>query len=331
MACIDPKLCYTNEKGKRLFRHFTLANPEFIKLHQQRFDCGTCLHCRKKKSYELACRCVLHASLYKDNCFLTLTYDEKKEGYHNELNYSDIQKFKKRLRVYVHRTKNQRIEIFNVHEYGKKGKKHWHLVVFNFDFDDKETIPGGNAETPFKTSKTLQKLWPYGHVSVGTVTTASAMYQSQYIEKDFKNGNRTNKKKSKSNHSGIAKAYFLKHYKQILELGYVPINGKKLPIPRYFQKLAHKHWCHYYAPAAFKDTHQRKKLYNAFKNNEANKDIADTYILFKNIKEEKLLELRKEWDDVISHYLTTLETPDFILSGQNTLHDLHNKQTREKF
>lgn len=40
-------------------------------------------------------RCVLHASLYKENCFITLTYDESKDGYHNNKEYADIQKFKK--------------------------------------------------------------------------------------------------------------------------------------------------------------------------------------------------------------------------------------------
>jgi len=138
-------------------------------------------------------------------------------------------------------------------------------------------------------------------------------------------------KKSKSNHSGLAKKYFLAHYGQILSLGYVPINGQKLPVPRYFEKLARKHWCHFYAPGAFKDTHQRKKLYNPFKKNEQNKDIADKYILFKNIKDEKLLELQKQWDDVISHHLTTNETPDFILSGKNALYDLKNKLSQQKF
>lgn len=97
MKCADPVLCYTDSKGNKKYRHFSLASHIHKLSHQQVFNCGKCLFCRKKKSYELASRCVLHASLYTDNCFLTLTYDEKQKGYHNVLDYTDIQKFKKRL------------------------------------------------------------------------------------------------------------------------------------------------------------------------------------------------------------------------------------------
>lgn len=95
MKCIDPVLCYTSAKGLRAFRHFSLANPIFKRSHQQVFDCGKCIHCRKKRAIELASRCVLHSSLYPNNCFLTLTYDEKQKDYHNVFQYRDIQLFKK--------------------------------------------------------------------------------------------------------------------------------------------------------------------------------------------------------------------------------------------
>ena len=330
MKCRDPKLCYTNSKGMRQLRHFSLASDFFIHLHQQVFDCGTCIFCRKKKSYELASRCVLHASLYRQNCFLTLTYDEKKTSYHNKLEYSDIQKFKKRLRQHCQRDYGKKIEIFNVHEYGKNGKKHWHLVVFNHDFTDKEKF-GSKNNIPYYTSKKLQKLWKHGFVSLGDVSEASAMYQAQYMEKDIKNGNLLTAKKSKSNHSGIGKNYFLKHYKQILELGYVPIGGKKLPIPRYFQKIAHKHWSHFYEKSNFFDTPERKKLYTPFKTGLENKEIADLFIQYKNNKQEFIQELEKNWNEVINIYLQTGDDPDFVKSANNFLYDMRNKLTDERF
>ena len=195
MKCADPILCYTDEKGKRHFRHFSHASHIYKKYqHQQVFNCGQCLFCRRKKAYELACRCVLHASLYKKNCFLTLTYDEKQDGYHNKFNYSDIQKFKKKLRQYCKRQFDKKIEIFDVHEYGKNGKKHWHLIIFNHDFEDKEIYTQKNNILLF-TSKKLAQLWPYGFHTIGDVSEASAMYQSQYMDKDFKHGNVTTEKK----------------------------------------------------------------------------------------------------------------------------------------
>lgn len=276
-------------------------------------------------------RCVLHASLYDQNCFVTLTYDEKKANYHNNFNYPDIQKFKKRLRAFCWRKLNKRVQVFNVHEYGKQGKKHWHLVIFNHDFPDKKfhTVSNGNN---LYTSKRLSGLWKHGFNTIGDVTEASAMYQAQYTQKDLKNGNATNKKKSHSKHSGIGKEYFLQHYDQLLTLGYVPFAGRKAPLPRYFQKLAHKHWCHYYQQSAFHDIFQgRKKLYTAFKTGEPNKKIADLFQIFLQIKKIKLDELVSDWDDYIEQNLFSKETPDFMKSAQNYIHDLKNKQHLKEF
>lgn len=330
MKCIDPVLCYTNAKGVRAFRHFSLASPVFKRIHDQVFDCGKCIHCRKKRSTELASRCVLHASLYQQNCFLTLTYDEKKEGYNNEFSYRDIQTFKKRLRECVRRETKSTIEIFNVHEYGKNGKKHWHLIVFNWCPTDRKIFTYSNG-LPLSTSESLQRLWPHGFSTIGDVSEASAMYQSQYMEKDFRNQNAANSKKSHSKHSGIGKPYFLKHYNQILRLGYIPFGDRKMPIPRYFQRLAHKHYSHFYETDNFFDTKQRKKLYTPFKIGEENKEIADLYIYYSNLKQEFIEELHNNWNLVISQHLTTKLDPDFIKSGQNTLHDLFNRFKQERF
>lgn len=327
-GCADPVICFERD-GKRLFRHFSVLKKHTLVLQKKNlvFNCGKCLFCRRKKCYELAARCVLHASLYEKNCFLTLTYDEKKEGYHNELDYSEIQKFKKRLRKHC---VPKRIEIFNVHEYGRNGKKHWHLIVFNHDFDDRLLWPS-NPARPLYTSKRLEKLWPHGFSTIGDVSEASAMYQAQYTQKDFKNGNITNGKKSKSVHSGIGRPFFNKHYKQILSLGFIPFGGRKLPLPRYFLKLAHKHYCHYYNESAFKGGDYRNQIHRPFKPGLANKEIADLYLHYKSLKVDYLIELEKKWEDTISTYLTTERDPAFIQSNSNALHDLKLKQTQERF
>nr|AOV86359.1 putative replication protein VP4 [uncultured virus] len=304
------------------------------------FDCGKCLSCRKKKAYELASRCLLHASLYENNCFLTLTYDETKEGYHNTFEYPDIQKFKKRLRQHCQRNHNGlRIEIFNVHEYGKNGKKHWHLIVFNYSPHQEPdqnkqpdcTVHSRSHGIGLYVSKTLSRLWPHGFSTVGDISGASAMYTAQYVNKDFKNGNTANSKKSHSKHSGIGRPYFLKHYNQILRLGYVPVDGKKLPVPRYFQKLAHKHYCHFYEPSAFFDTEDRKALYRPFKKEQPNVEIAELYKAFRLKKQEHVKELEERWAEILGHHLTSKETPDFIKSNSNQVYDLRKKLTTERF
>lgn len=329
MKCKDPVLCYTTSKTKR-YRHFSLATPIHKELAQQVFNCGKCIFCRKKKSTELAIRCVLHASLHPQNCFLTLTYDEKNPAYHNNFEYSDIQKFKKKLRRHCEYHHNKNIQIFNVHEYGKKGKKHWHLVVFNHDFEDKQlyTIKNGNN---LYQSETLSNLWPQGFSSIGDVTEASAMYQAQYTQKDFKNGNVTNNKKSHSKHSGIGRDYFLNHYKQILSLGYIPFSGKKIPIPRYFEKIAHKHYSHFFETSNFFDTPYRKKLYSPFKPGAENKEIAELFIKYRDQKNLRIEELTLEWEQVIQDHIYTNKKPEFLIAAENKLYDLHNKIGKDQF
>lgn len=330
MKCYDPILVYTAPSQKKFYRNFSLASPIIKKAHQQVFDCGKCINCRKKKSRELAMRCSLHASLYTKNCFVTLTYDEKHPEYHNNFNYRDIQLFKKRLRQHVWNTEKTRIEIFNVHEYGKNGKKHWHLIIFNYNFPDK-TLHTYSLQNPLYTSKKLEQLWPYGFNTIGDVTEASAMYQAQYTQKDFKNGNVSNDKKSHSKHSGIGKPYFLKHYKQLLRLCYIPFQGQKVPLPRYFEKLAHKHYSHFYETYNFFDNDQRKALYRPFKTGEENKEIADLYMEYKKQKDLRIEKLTKEWEEIINEHNETKSVPDFVKSGSNTLYDLKNKLTKERF
>lgn len=337
MKCIDPVLCYTHANGKKMYRHFSQIHKFLLHTDHLVFNCGKCIVCRKKKAFELAVRCVLHASLYPKNCFLTLTYDEKKPTYHNTFDYTDIQKFKKRLRQHVWRTFKQRIEIFNVHEYGKNGKKHWHLIVFNYS-PDQEADRGKQPDCRIHSrsngiglyvSQTLSDLWPHGYNTVGDVSEASAMYQAQYMEKDLKNGNLMSHKKSHSKHSGLGRPYFMQNYKQILMLGYIPLGGRKIPVPRYFQKLAHKHFCHYYDQSKFFQTSERKAIYRPFKKEEPDKQIADLYADFKHQKDIHVLEMEKDWNDVLTRYLTDYADTDFQKSGANLLYDLANKKNGE--
>lgn len=334
--CADPVLCYT-QGGARLFRHYSLASP-IVRLHHQLvFSCGKCVFCRKKRAYELAVRCTLHASLHKQNSFVTLTYDEKRDGYHNKFHYPDIQLFKKKFRRFVDYHFERKVQVFNVHEYGKNGKKHWHLVVFGFDFsedpDDRLTrrLYTVSGDHRIFYSPRLELLWPSGFNTVGSVTEASAMYQAQYTQKDIKNGNSLSERKAHSKHSGIGRDYFLRHYHQILSLGFIPVGGRRVPIPRYFLKLAHRHWCHFFEPSAFFDNKERKRLYAPFKEGEENLDLALCYKNFLSLRKEKIAELVAEWDDFIQQHAFSDEKPDFLRSAENYLYDLNNKKGLEEF
>ena len=333
MGCYDPVLVL-QLNNRKIYRNWSMASHVVRVTAESVFDCGKCLSCRRKNARELARRVVLHASIYRDNCFVTLTYDPSREGYHNRLDYADIQKFKKRLREKVRRLDGRKIEIFNVHEYGAGGKKHWHLIVFNYDFSDKVvyTIRKG---IPLYTSNELEGLWPFGFSTVGDVSEGSAMYQAQYTQKDIKNGNDGSTKKAKSNHSGLGKPYFYAFFKQCLSLGFIPFRGEEMPLPRYFEKIAHKHWCHFYDTSAFFKTLDRKALYRVFKQDGSlyqspNKEMADLYVVYLTKKEERIKERKADWEKFVNEYDLKV-VPDFVKSGENAVYDLKNKLQHERF
>lgn len=326
MQCGDPILVW-NLNNRKHYRNWSMADDQHRYNAQQVFDCGKCLYCRRKRSQQLAMRCVLHASCYDRNSFLTLTYDESKPGHHNKLCYRDIQLFKKKLRKHF---APEKIELFNVHEYGKNGKKHWHLIAFNVGFSDKEIHTHEN-QFPIYKSEILTQKWGHGFASIGDVSMASALYQAQYTQKDFKNGNSHNAKKSKTNHSGIGRTYFFRNYTQILTAGTIAFQGKDVPLPRYFEKLAHKHWAHFNEPILFHDIPGRRRIYNPFTKELPNLRISELFQQYEKIRKEKNQKKENKWKRLISLYKDTKKDPGFMQSLKNAVYDLQNKTQKEQF
>lgn len=153
--------------------------------------CGRCIGCRLERSRQWAVRCVHEASLYSDNCFITLTYDDEHLPVNRSLDKSVFQKFMKRLRkrfvgtdvVVVDGVDTYPIRYFHCGEYGERfGRPHYHACLFNFDFKDKvpfKETPGGTLYV----SSDLFNLWPFGFSTVGAVTFESAAYVARYVMK----------------------------------------------------------------------------------------------------------------------------------------------------
>jgi hypothetical protein len=146
--------------------------------------CGQCVGCRLERSRQWAVRCVNEASLYTRNCFITLTYNDKYLPPFGSLQLEDHQDFMKRYRKKF----GNGIRFFHAGEYGEQfGRPHYHTLIFNSDLPDRKFLKMSNG-VRLDTSQILSKLWPFGHVSVGTVTFASAAYVARYIMKKV-NGN----------------------------------------------------------------------------------------------------------------------------------------------
>lgn len=150
--------------------------------------CSQCIGCRLERSRQWAVRCVHEASLYEQNCFITLTYDNEHLPPNGTLVLEDFQKFMKRLRKRF----GSGIRFFHCGEYGEKfSRPHYHACIFNFDFPDKELWSVRDG-VPLYISEALSDLWsdcdpvnprPLGFSTIGSVTFESAAYVARYITK----------------------------------------------------------------------------------------------------------------------------------------------------
>lgn len=233
--------------------------------------CGRCIGCRIEKSKIWSLRCVHEASLFENNCFITLTFAEESINEYGTLVKKDFQKFMKRLRkkfkgIEKVKDKNGKetypIRFFHCGEYGSElNRPHHHACLFNFDFLDKKLWSIRQGVRLYR-SKELEKLWPFGYSTVGDVTIKSAAYVARYISKKvnvppvgnkyyekFKNWyKRVNKETgeifellpeyaSMSRRPGIGKRWFERFKNEAYNKDFVTVGGKKFKIPSYYDKL----------------------------------------------------------------------------------------------
>jgi len=146
--------------------------------------CGMCKVCLLGKARDWSIRCYHEAFMYQKNCFITLTYNNEKLPFNGSLRKDHFQNFMKRLRK---KFKQRTIRYFMCGEYGKKlSRPHYHALLFNFDFEDKEVFKVTQTGSLIYRSKTLEKLWQDGYSSIGSITKKSAGYVARYTMKKYK-------------------------------------------------------------------------------------------------------------------------------------------------
>ena len=228
----------------------------------QSIPCGQCLGCRLERSRQWAVRCCHEAHLYRDNCFITLTYDDAYLPEGNTLVHSHFQNFMKSLRDkfrYVGSDKINPIRYYMCGEYGSKnGRPHYHACLFNFDFEDKELWRVANGNRLY-ISDTLDKLWKKGFCTVGDVTFESAAYVARYIADKLTVSSaspidaqmrwlhkyvdtdtgliRSEEYNQPSRRPGLGKGFFDKFSTEIFPQDFIYINGVKMRPPKYYDGL----------------------------------------------------------------------------------------------
>ncbi len=233
--------------------------------------CGQCAQCRLNHAREWATRCMIEAKQYKENYFLTLTYDEehlpKNKGIDLEtgeatvvatLREKDLQDFMKRLRITWARKYGwngivmaNKIRNFSCGEYGeKRGRPHYHAIIFNLPIKDLQPDHYNKTGKLIYYSAEIEKIWGNGIVGIGDVTWESACYVARYCMKKqtgpnaedyYKEIGRVPEFVRMSRRPGIGKQYFEDNKDKIYktdELFVITSKGvQKVKPSRYYDKL----------------------------------------------------------------------------------------------
>lgn len=191
MPCYHPILAYRSSKKTANGKYGIIFTTEGAVGPPFPLPCGRCIGCRLEHSRQWAMRMMHEAQLHSENCFITLTFDERHLPADGSLSKKYFQDFMKRLRkrfsdhfvVGVDGKKRSSIRYFQAGEYGSlTGRPHFHAALFGLDFPDKRLYSRSGGNSLF-TSAILESLWPFGFSSVGALTFDSAAYIARYITK----------------------------------------------------------------------------------------------------------------------------------------------------
>lgn len=248
MPCFYPQAAYRTESGSVVFAERRSLGGSVATLT---LPCGQCVGCRLERSRQWATRCMHEASLYDQNCFITLTYDDVHVPQDLSLRYSDFQSFMKRLRS---RFFSSKIRFYMCGEYGEGlSRPHYHALLFNCGFPDQLYFKRV-GEFKLYTSGVLRELWPLGHHLIGSATFESAAYCARYcVTKvtgkdaerhyqvvDPETGeiiNRVPEFNKMSLRPGIGEPWFRRFWRDVYPRGEVVVRGKYATPPRYYDNL----------------------------------------------------------------------------------------------
>lgn len=246
MSCYVPLPAYRLEDGGVVFhpraRHGGVLGAPLS------LPCGQCLGCRLDRAKAWSLRIMHEASLSRDNCFVTLTYDDAHLPPASSLRHLDFQLFMKRLRK---RFSGRSVRYYMCGEYGSINfRPHFHACLFNVSFSDqcyfRRSDSAVGSDSAIYTSPSLAALWPLGHSSVCPLTLQTAGYTARYVISKVTGdaaashySGRTPEYNRMSLRPGIGYGWWRQfHQSDISPLdAVVDSSGRRSPVPAYYDKL----------------------------------------------------------------------------------------------
>ncbi len=243
MPCYTPLHAYKGRKKENGKISIAFKRTDSFRGERLELACGQCIGCRLEYSRQWAIRCVHETTQHEDNCFITLTYDEKNKPKDGNLQLRDFQLFMKRLRKYE---KPKKIRFYHCGEYGEENNRpHYHSIIFGHDFQDKTlfTQKGGYK---LYTSTTLDKIWENkGYATIGEANFETAAYVARYMLKKQKGETakeqiRINEYATMSRRPGIGHSWINENLLDVYSRDKVTINGKQSIPPKYYDGVLSK-------------------------------------------------------------------------------------------
>jgi len=211
--------------------------------------CGQCISCRMRRASDWSLRCMHEASLWDENCFITLTYARDCLPPNGSLEHSDYQKFMKRLRK-----QRGKVRFYMCGEYGPlNDRPHYHACLFGIDFKDRVIKGTSESGEPYYDSKELSDLWGHGMVSVQDLNAKTASYTARYIMKKALGATKTSayatidedgvcterkpEYAAMSLKPGIGAVWYEKYMRDVYPHDFVVQDGVKRTPPKYYDKL----------------------------------------------------------------------------------------------
>lgn len=256
--CDVPKLArYTTvneETGKRKIKFIGRLDMSYEEAKSKYGDdlvlipCGCCASCLKQYAFQWSTRLMAESLYHQNSCFLTLTYDHKHLPRKNVMDNNgevftihplvkkDLQDFIKRLRFHV----QVPIRYFACGEYGDiGGRPHYHVILFGYDFEDKQVVSWNKLGQKLYTSKTLESIWQNGLVGIGEVTAESCGYVARYSLKKRTKLEKSDEFVLMSRRPGIGFQFFQDHKDLIYQTDRI-YNPKfvSTSVPRAFDQYA---------------------------------------------------------------------------------------------
>lgn len=210
--------------------------------------CGRCIGCRLDKARSWAARLMHETKLYKDNWFVTLTYDDEHVPRTPTglltLRPQDFTLFMKRLRK---KHTGETIRYYQCGEYGEvTNRPHHHAILFNCKLPDLKPMNqtrARNAHTLY-LSEELRQLWQHGNISVGQVTFESAAYVAAYVTKKITGPtaadhykDRLHEYSTMSRRPGIAAGFYEKFATDIYPSDEIIVRGHPMRPPKYYDRI----------------------------------------------------------------------------------------------